>query len=98
MPESDHDIKTIPAPNLMPASSPDRPGGPPGQHRILKKFAYLLSAGWVRDALQGVFFIYLARHSTTTYGEFMLALEFGLYLAAGLRVRTQPPPGDPAVP
>jgi O-antigen/teichoic acid export membrane protein len=64
----------------MPASSPDRPGGPPGQHRILKKFAYLLSAGWVRDALQGVFFIYLARHSTTTYGEFMLALELGCIL------------------
>jgi O-antigen/teichoic acid export membrane protein len=61
----------------MPAASADRPAGP---HRILQKFAYLLSARWVRDALQGVFFIYLARHSTTTYGEFMLALGLGSIL------------------
>lgn len=60
----------------MPATSPEQPG----RHLILKKFAYLLSARWVRDALQGVFFIYLARHSTTTYGEFMLALGLGSIL------------------
>jgi O-antigen/teichoic acid export membrane protein len=50
-----------------------------------------LSARWVRDALNTVFFIYLARVSLTTYGEFTLALvgmgaillqvsEFGLNL------------------
>lgn len=60
----------------MPAASPDQPG----HYLILQKFAYLLSARWVRDALQGVFFIYLARHSTTTYGEFMLALGLGSIL------------------
>jgi len=49
-------------------------------HRILKKFAYLLSARWVREALQAVFLIYLARHSTTTYGEFILALGLGQIL------------------
>jgi O-antigen/teichoic acid export membrane protein len=53
------------------------PGAPP---RILKKFAYLLSARWVRDACQTVFLIYLARVSTTTYGEFMLALGLGSIL------------------
>jgi O-antigen/teichoic acid export membrane protein len=50
-----------------------------------------LSARWVRDAFNTVFFIYLARVSLTTYGEFTLALvgmgtillqvsEFGLNL------------------
>jgi O-antigen/teichoic acid export membrane protein len=60
----------------MPSASPNQPG----QHRILQKFAFLLSARWVRDALQGIFFIYLARHSATTYGEFMLALGLGSIL------------------
>ena len=53
------------------------PAAPP---RILRKFAYLLSARWVRDACQTVFFIYLARLSATTYGEFMLALGLGSIL------------------
>jgi O-antigen/teichoic acid export membrane protein len=48
--------------------------------RILQKFAYLLSARWVRDAFQTVFLIYLARVSSTTYGEFMLALGLGSIL------------------
>lgn len=48
--------------------------------RILQKFAYLLSARWVRDACQAVFFIYLARVSAATYGEFMLALGLGSIL------------------
>jgi O-antigen/teichoic acid export membrane protein len=58
------------------ATQPPDPGkpAPPG---IIKKFAYLLSARWVRDALQAVFFIYLARVSSTTYGEFMLAIGLG---------------------
>lgn len=65
----------------MPAATPNGPPPvPPGAHRILKKFAYLLSARWVRDALQTVFLIYLARHSSTTYGEFMLALGLGSIL------------------
>ncbi len=54
--------------------------GESAPHRILKKFAYLLSARWVREALQAVFLIYLARHSATTYGEFMLALGLGQIL------------------
>jgi O-antigen/teichoic acid export membrane protein len=64
----------------MTAVSPERAAGQPGGYRILRKFAYLLSARWVRDALQSVFFIYLARHITTTYGEFMLAMGLGSIL------------------
>jgi len=52
----------------------------PASHRILHKFAYLLSAYWVREGLQAVFIISLARHSATTYGEFMLALSMGQIL------------------
>jgi O-antigen/teichoic acid export membrane protein len=64
---------------------PDSPHSPPGSAepappRILKKFAYLLSARWIREALQAVFLIYLARLSSTTYGEFMLALGLGSIL------------------
>jgi O-antigen/teichoic acid export membrane protein len=56
--------------------SPPAPGEP-SPPRILQKFAYLLSARWVREALQTVFLIYLARVSSTTYGEFMLAIGLG---------------------
>ncbi len=52
----------------------------PASHRILQKFAYLLSAHWVREVLQALFIISLARHSATTYGEFMLALSLGQIL------------------
>jgi len=64
---------------LISSQSPPGPGeaAPP---RILQKFAYLLSARWVREALQTVFLIYLARVSSTTYGEFMLALGLGSIL------------------
>ncbi len=73
--------------------------------RILRKFAYLLSARWIRDAFQAAFFIYLARVSATTYGEFMLALglgsilvlvsEFGLKLPlVGLLTRKDQDPGE----
>jgi O-antigen/teichoic acid export membrane protein len=48
--------------------------------RILKRFAYLLSARWVREICNALFFIYLARVSATTYGEFMLALGMGSIL------------------
>lgn len=61
----------------MSAADLEQSTGQAGRHRILKKFAYLVSASWVRDALQGVFFVYLARHSATTYGEFVLALSLG---------------------
>lgn len=62
--------------------SPPVPGevAPPAPPRILQKFAYLLSARWVRDALQTVFLIYLARVSSATYGEFMLSLGLGSIL------------------
>ncbi len=46
-------------------------------HGVLRKFAYLLSAHWVREGLAALFMISLARHNTTTYGEFMLALSVG---------------------
>jgi O-antigen/teichoic acid export membrane protein len=46
--------------------------------------AYLLSARWVREVLQTVFLICLARTSAATYGEFMLALSLGsILLMAG---------------
>ena len=56
------------------------PSSPPAaapSHRILPKFAYLLSARWVREVLSFFFFILLARRSATTYGEFMLAISLG---------------------
>lgn len=49
-------------------------------HGILKRFSYLISAHWVREAFQTFFLIYLARTSTTTFGEFMLALSLGQIL------------------
>ena len=49
-------------------------------HRVLRKFAYLLSAYWFREGLQALFVISLARRNTTTYGEFMLALSVGQIL------------------
>ncbi len=65
----------------MPATEnqPPTPGEAP-PHRILKKFAYLLSARWLREALVTVFFIFLARLSATTYGEFVLAISLGAIL------------------
>jgi O-antigen/teichoic acid export membrane protein len=54
--------------------------GERASHGILKKCSYLLSARWVREVLQAVFLIYLARTHTTTYGEFMLAISFGYIL------------------
>ncbi|NDY56073.1 oligosaccharide flippase family protein [Desulfovibrio sulfodismutans] len=45
-------------------------------HGILAKFLHLAGAQWLRDGLHTVFLIYLARQSTSDYGEFMVA--FGL--------------------
>jgi O-antigen/teichoic acid export membrane protein len=65
----------------MPLSSPSQPvPDEAAPFRILRKFAYLLSARWVREALQAAFLIYLARISSTTYGEFMLAIGLGSIL------------------
>lgn len=65
----------------MPFSSPSQPvQGEAASFRILRKFAYLLTARWVREALQAAFLIYLARKSATTYGEFMLAIGLGSIL------------------
>lgn len=50
---------------------------PPRSHRVIPKLASLFSARWLQDLLHAVLFIYLARVSTTTYGEFMLALGLG---------------------
>ena len=46
-----------------------------GSHGILRRFGVLLGAQWFREILQSVFFIVLARSSSTTYGEFMLAFS-----------------------
>jgi O-antigen/teichoic acid export membrane protein len=56
--------------------SPDEPRS----HRIVTKLVSLLSARWFREILQAIFFIYLARLSTSTYGEFMLAISLGSIL------------------
>jgi O-antigen/teichoic acid export membrane protein len=59
--------------------SPVSPDNPPS-HRIFSKLASLLSARWFMEILQAIFFIYLARLSTSTYGEFMLAISLGSIL------------------
>jgi O-antigen/teichoic acid export membrane protein len=53
---------------------------PPKKLNIISKIAYLLGARWFQEALQTIFFIYLARVSTVTYGEFMMALGLGSIL------------------
>ncbi len=50
---------------------------PTPSHRIFAKLASLLSARWLMEILQTLFFIYLARLSTSTYGELMLAISLG---------------------
>ncbi|WP_319543136.1 polysaccharide biosynthesis C-terminal domain-containing protein [uncultured Pseudodesulfovibrio sp.] len=44
---------------------------------ILQRFGYLLSAHWLREILQTVFTISLARYATEIYGQFMLAINMG---------------------
>lgn len=83
----------------------ERRAGHSQYHGILRKFAYLLSAHWVREALRTIFIISIARHSAATYGEFMLALSIGqvvLFVAefgfnqhlVALLVRSKQAPGD----
>ena len=87
---------------MMPAHPPAEvhPSPPPVKLKIIAKISYLLGARWFQEALQTIFFIYLARVSTSTYGEFMMALglgsillmvaEFGLNLPfVGLAVGSQ---------
>jgi O-antigen/teichoic acid export membrane protein len=67
---------------MMPTvpAAPGQPEPPPPKLKIFSKIAYLLGARWFHEALQLVFFIYLARVSTATYGEFMMALGLGSIL------------------
>lgn len=44
---------------------------------ILQRFGYLLSAHWLREMLQTIFTISLARYATDIYGQFMLAINIG---------------------
>lgn len=48
--------------------------------KSLKQFAYLLAAQWLRDGVQAVFLLLMARHSTDTYGNIMLAMSLGQIL------------------
>lgn len=56
-------------------ASPPAPGG-----KSLRSFAYLLTAQWLRDGVQTVFLLLLARHSVETYGNIMLAISLGQIL------------------
>jgi O-antigen/teichoic acid export membrane protein len=62
---------------LFPAKREDNLALVNFSHRIIQKLAFLMSAHWIREALQTVFLIYLARKSSKTYGEFMLAMSVG---------------------
>lgn len=65
---------------LRSVETPSSPSPGTGSYRVLHKLTCLLSAHWLRDGLQAVFLIYLARMSSSTFGEFMLALETGAIL------------------
>lgn len=58
------------------------PATPPSpSHSIIRKSAYLLGAHGLREALQSLFLILLARmYSAEVYGQFMLALNMGAIL------------------
>ncbi len=57
----------------------ERSGGT-APNGILHRFTCLLSAHWIREVLQTIFLVYLARKSTATYGQFMVALGLGQVL------------------
>ncbi len=48
--------------------------------KSLKQFAYLLAAQWLRDGVQAVFLLLMARHSVDIYGNIMLAMSLGQIL------------------
>jgi O-antigen/teichoic acid export membrane protein len=50
---------------------------PPPGHGVLAKFGALLLSRWLKEGLQALFLIYLARVSAPRFGEFVLALELG---------------------
>ncbi|MHC1713219.1 MAG: oligosaccharide flippase family protein [Solidesulfovibrio sp.] len=56
------------------STSSKKPARP--SYGIFSKFAHLAGAQWIHDGLHTFFLIYLARLSTSDYGEFMVA--FGL--------------------
>jgi O-antigen/teichoic acid export membrane protein len=61
----------------MPQAAPNPPQkASRPSYGIVSKFAHLAGAQWIHDALHTFFLIYLARLSTSDYGEFMVA--FGL--------------------
>ncbi len=47
------------------------------RHGIVSRFMHLLGAQGLKDLLNTLFLIYLARTSSTAYGEYMLAFEAG---------------------
>lgn len=52
----------------------------PAGGKSLRQFSYLLAARWVRDGIQALFLLVLARHSVETYGSIMLAMSLGQIL------------------
>ncbi len=60
----------------MPHDSPKKSKSPRPSYGILSKFAHLAGAQWIHDGMHTFFLIYLARLSSSDYGEFMVA--FGL--------------------
>lgn len=49
----------------------------PSDHGVLAKFGALLLSRWLKEGLQALFLIVLARVSAPRFGEFVLALELG---------------------
>lgn len=49
----------------------------PSGHGVLAKFGALLLSRWLKEGLQALFLIVLARVSAPRFGEFVLALELG---------------------
>ncbi|MCE5244753.1 MAG: oligosaccharide flippase family protein [Syntrophobacteraceae bacterium] len=66
---------------MNPAGSESH-GHPAGRYayNIFGKCFYLFGAHWFREALQTLFFVYLARKASSTYGEFILGLSAGQIL------------------
>lgn len=50
---------------------------PPSGHGVLARFGALLLSRWLKEGLQALFLIVLARASAPRFGEFVLALELG---------------------
>lgn len=61
-------------------TEPGHPQPDVDSRTILRRFSHLLGATWLRDGLQALFLVYLARKSATTYGQFMVAMSLGQIL------------------